>query len=211
MIEEAVAVPGGAALLVLLAVVVWQALRIRTLQRRCARLTDKLTGLWEYGQWQSFAEDQSRDRQPSELIGVVFFDLDHFKELNDTYGHLHANDVLAEVGRRLATASRHWRFGRFGGDEIVGLIREVEGESHLDEVCRQIEQIVSEPVSTGGRLIAPSVTVGRVLSRDRSDRLSLLLAHADADLRRRKNSRPAPGAPEGIGRVEVAAMARCAD
>lgn len=201
------AILGGAVLILLLCAVVWQARRIRALRRLSTELmeatrertrTDRLTGLWEYAQWWTFAEDQSRDRQPRERVGVVFFDFDHFKELNETYGHLRANDVLAAVGARLTAASRHWRFGRFGGDEIVGLIREVQDAAELDEVCRQIQRVVSEPVASGRHLIVATVTVGRVLSVDRADRLSRLLAHADADLRRRKNARPARSEPVAV-------------
>jgi diguanylate cyclase (GGDEF)-like protein len=154
-------------------------------------VTDELTGLWKYTQWLTFAEDQLSNRQPDEVVGVVFFDFDYFKQLNKTYGHLHADDVLAEVGRRLTAASRHWRFARFGGDEIVGLIREVRDQNELDDVCQQIQRIVAEPVSTGRYAIVATVTVGRVLSHHPPDRPTQLVTRADADLRSRKNARPA--------------------
>ncbi|MEP9383254.1 bifunctional diguanylate cyclase/phosphodiesterase [Nocardioides sp. KR10-350] len=158
-----------------------------------ASVTDPLTGLWDYRHWRTaFLEEMSANRQPGELIGVVFFDLDHFKDFNETYGHLRADEVLATIGQRLRGSSRNWRFARFGGDEFVGLIREVRDERALDEACDQLAQLVAEPIHADGQTLLATVTIGRTISGSAGDHAAALVARADEDLRKRKSARPGP-------------------
>jgi len=157
--------------------------------------TDDLTGLWDYSYWRSSLAQLLANRPEGEKVGVVFIDLDYFKQFNEAYGHLRADEVLATLGRRFRQGSRHWRFGRFGGDEFVGYLREVADEADLDDQCRQIEQVISEPVLALDRQLVASGTVGRTLSADPTDALGDLISQADDDLRRRKRAREATDTP----------------
>ncbi len=160
---------------------------------RAEAMTDNLTGLWKYQYWRYFLEAQSRLRADGENIGVVFFDIDHFKEVNETFGHLRADTVLEALGNRLSGVSRQWRFGRFGGDEFVGFRRDVRDEEHLDELCEALRRVVAEHVSADGRDIVPSITVGRTLSTDADDNPGRMVARAERDARQRKAARPGSG------------------
>lgn len=159
---------------------------------RTEAVTDKLTGLWQYPAWRSFFEAQSALRADGELIGIVFFDLDHFKEINETFGHLRADVVLATIGERLRGMSRQWRFGRFGGDEFVGFRRDVRDDAHLDTLCEELRRVVAEPVRADGRDIVPSITVGRTLSAGPAENPGRIVARAERDVRQRKSARPQP-------------------
>ncbi|UDY25148.1 bifunctional diguanylate cyclase/phosphodiesterase [Nocardioides sp. Kera G14] len=167
----------------------------RESQLRVATVTDELTGLWEYEHWRDELRDVSRTRGGRERIGVVFLDLDHFKQVNTEFGHLRADQLLTAIGGRLQDQSPQWRFGRFGGDEFVGLARNVRDEAHLDDLCRGLAAIVRQPVETDGLTISVTASIGRVLSAVRTETADVILARAEKDLRERKAARHFPMAP----------------
>ncbi|MFT4287650.1 EAL domain-containing protein [Nocardioides sp.] len=152
-------------------------------------VTDQLTGLWSYNHWRAELRDQCLGRQGGERIGVVFLDLDRFKQVNSDYGHLQADNVLATVGLRLLGQAPTWQFGRFGGDEFVGIVRHVHNREHLDTLCRALAAAIAEPIQTDGQTISVETSVGRALSESVTDNPELVLAHAEQDLRERKRSR----------------------
>jgi diguanylate cyclase (GGDEF)-like protein len=159
-----------------------------------ASVTDELTGLWAYDHWRSHLRDTVRLRAPGRHVGVVFLDLDHFKQVNSEYGHLRADQLLAAVGDRLGAQSQ-WRFGRFGGDEFVGLVTDVRDSGHLDELCRELAAVIRRPVETDGITIAATASIGRTFSAHWKDTPETLLARAERDLRQRKAERAVPAAP----------------
>ncbi|MFT4263040.1 MAG: bifunctional diguanylate cyclase/phosphodiesterase, partial [Nocardioides sp.] len=166
-----------------------------------AAVTDELTGLWEYEQWRSHLRELSLTRGGREKLGIVFLDLDHFKQVNSDYGHLRADQLLTAIGGRLLRQSPQWRFGRFGGDEFVGVARNIRDEAHLDELCRGLAAIIRQPVETDGAIIAATASVGRVLSPNRGDSPDVVLAKAEHDLRERKAAREV-GAGQPVARVD---------
>lgn len=163
-----------------------------------ASVTDELTGLWEYEHWRGQLSEQSRNRGGGEKLGVIFLDLDHFKQINSDDGHLRADRVLAAIGDRLRRQSPQWRFGRFGGDEFVGLARNVRDEAHLDELCRDLAALICEPVRTDDRVITVTASIGRVVSADRGESPDVVLAHAERNLRARKAARERRGLPSTV-------------
>ena len=167
----------------------------RVSQLETKAVTDELTGLLEYGAWRDVLEQISAHRAPGEVLGVVFLDLDHFKQMNGEYGHLRADTMLAELGKRLRAGSRDWRFGRFGGDEFVGVVRDVRNEAHLDELCAELAALVAEPVQAEGRTIRGTATIGRALSHARTDGTARIIGRAETDLRKRKAARPITARP----------------
>ncbi|MFD1719542.1 EAL domain-containing protein [Georgenia deserti] len=157
--------------------------------------TDDLTGLLVYSYWRAELAQAMARRRAGEHIAVVFIDLDHFKQFNEDYGHLAGDTVLAAIGRRLHSHSRQWRFARFGGDEFVGLGREVPGRAELDRQCAELTHLISEPISSGSEQLLASATVGRAMSTDPKDDVEALIGVADDDLRRRKRLRERQEAP----------------
>lgn len=153
-------------------------------------VTDPLTGLWDYSHWFSVFTEESAHRAVGSHVGVVFLDLNRFKQLNSEHGHLRADDVLAAVGSRLGSFPG-WTFARFGGDEFVGFTRTVRSDEHLHQVCRDLARRIEQPVVTEGRTLVVSASIGRVLSTSKFDASDRLVARAEADMRQRKsNARP---------------------
>lgn len=88
-----------------------------------AALSDPLTGLMNRLAYERrLREEWSRSQRTHNSIGVVVIDLDDFKLINDTYGHVVGDEVLSRVGRQLELSMRSYDVvGRFGGDEFVTL------------------------------------------------------------------------------------------
>ena len=93
-----------------------------TLQYESAH--DPLTGLWNRGAIINFLRNEiERQQRSSQPLGIMMADVDHFKKFNDTYGHLVGDQVLREVGRRLAEGVRTYdSVGRYGGEEFVVIV-----------------------------------------------------------------------------------------
>ena len=86
-------------------------------------------------------------------LSAVVLDIDHFKRVNDTYGHLMGDVVLAEVAARLRTVARAKEIvARFGGEEFVWLLPETDGAEALRAAERAREAIASEPFGEVGFL-----------------------------------------------------------
>lgn len=85
---------------------------------------DPLTGLWNRAAILDILDtEMERVRREGGILGVVMMDLDHFKEINDTRGHLVGDAVLREVGVRMAKAGRRYDLmGRYGGDEFLAVL-----------------------------------------------------------------------------------------
>jgi diguanylate cyclase (GGDEF)-like protein len=128
--------------------------RVHLRTERSARL-DPLTGL----PGRAFVVDRMRRALagPTE-VGLVFVDLDRFKAVNDTYGHVTGDRVLIETARRLCQLVPAGSVvARYGGDEFAILVP--AGPTPVGTVARHIEGALSEPV----RLDVPSA-VGVVIS-----------------------------------------------
>ena len=114
---------------------------------RHAAQHDPLTGLpnralvYELG-----AQMISASHRHARMLAVMFFDLDRFKPINDTYGHRVGDLMLQEVARRLHKAVRGSDLvGRLGGDEFVAVLTDLKSATHLDMIASQLLQRLSEP------------------------------------------------------------------
>jgi diguanylate cyclase (GGDEF)-like protein/PAS domain S-box-containing protein len=136
--------------------------------------------------------DHGQDR-----VAVLFCDLDHFKEINDTLGHAAGDRLLAEVGRRLArTARPQDTIGRFGGDEFVMVGYPVPSTAAAVSLAARAMRIVRQPFKLGGEPVFPSISIGVALSGV-GDSADSVLAHADRALYEAKAA--------GRGRWQLAA------
>lgn len=127
--------------------------------------TDALTGL---GSRRSFdarlgeLTGAARDDGPS--VGLLLLDLDDFKRLNDTFGHPLGDRVLAEVGRRLASALRAGEGFRYGGEELAVLLSGVSIEGLRAAAERVHQAVTAEAIEVPGRaLIRVGVSIGAAL------------------------------------------------
>jgi len=116
----------------------------------------------------------------SNRLGVLFVDLDGFKEVNDSLGHAAGDDVLRECGARLAKIARNGdTVARIGGDEFVLLLEEVSSDADCVSVAQRILSALIQPFAVGERTVEISGSVGIVLYPDHGQQ-DKLVANADA-------------------------------
>ncbi len=132
------------------------------------------------------AARQVREAQP---FGVVLVDIDHFKNINDTHGHLCGDDVLKAVVERMKACIRAYDvIGRYGGEEFLVVVPAVDGPGAM-ALAERIRRIVeSQPVRMPSGEVNVTVSLGVAVSADpkRTDARDLLRL-ADEALYRAKN------------------------
>ena len=116
-------------------------------------------------------------------FSLMMLDLDHFKQVNDHYGHLTGDQVLTDFASRMRGLLRpHDRLGRYGGEEFLILLP----ETALDTAQVVAERIRSH-VTDVPDLPRCTVSIGLTTSRNAADTLDAMLARADAALYRAKD------------------------
>jgi diguanylate cyclase (GGDEF)-like protein/PAS domain S-box-containing protein len=135
-------------------------LRSEGLAHRAAH--DQLTGLPNRAYVTSLVAALADEQPGRDDIGIVFIDLDRFKEVNDTWGHKAGDEVLVEVARRLSQVTRQDDIaGRYGGDEFVVVCQGVCDPAVLEQVATRVRTAIAErPVSAGERTHAIGASVG---------------------------------------------------
>tara|TARA_R110002073_G_scaffold332410_3_gene518357 strand:+ start:89380 stop:90699 length:1320 start_codon:yes stop_codon:yes gene_type:complete len=126
--------------------------------------TDPLTGLFNRS---TFLERLSHCVQRCKRRGrlaVLFIDLDNFKPINDTLGHHAGDQVLCEFAERLKFLVRtHDTVARFGGDEFMVLLEDIEGDEQAFEVCQRILVSLATPFACDSKLVDVSASIGVAL------------------------------------------------
>ncbi len=124
-------------------------------------------------------------------------DLDHFKNVNDTYGHLAGDAVLREAARRMRASTRIYdEIGRYGGEEFVAVAPGCDVSSALNLAERIRATIGEDTIDTFDAPIPVTASLGVAMNGEGRDAGSLIRA-ADAALYKAKNT--------GRNRIEVAA------
>jgi diguanylate cyclase (GGDEF)-like protein len=164
-------------------------------QLEVAATKDEKTGLFNTLGWHNLATSElARAGRTNETTGVLMVDLDHFKQVNDTYGHLAGDLALKAVADTITAQVRSYdSVGRFGGEEFVVLLPGV-GEAHVVTVAERIRHAVSELVvpvdfADDGRVIKDlSVSIGVAMYPTAGTVVDRLLHAADTALYSAKNS-----------------------
>ena len=106
------------------------------------------------------------ERLPSRLA-VLFIDLDHFKEVNDSFGHDAGDQLLVEVGRRLSRASRRVdTVARLGGDEFVVLCASLRDDDDVTMIANRFVEGVRKSFVKRGRELSVTCSVGIIVTED---------------------------------------------
>jgi diguanylate cyclase (GGDEF)-like protein len=158
---------------------------------RHAATHDSLTQLLNRGEiFEMLHRELERSQRDRKRVGVILADVDHFKEVNDTLGHLFGDRVLREVACRLRSSLRGYDgIGRYGGEEFLLVL---PGCDLADAVIRADElrqRIAREPVAALGANKAVTVSMGVAVSDGGSDEeMEALLGRADEALYRAKRN-----------------------
>jgi diguanylate cyclase (GGDEF)-like protein len=128
----------------------------------------------------------SRTRRTGRRVGVLFLDLDRFKLVNDTRGHLGGDSLLKVVADRLTAAVRpNDTVARFGGDEFVVVCEEVCDAAEATALAERLRSALAEPIDLEGGQLFVTVSVGVAVSQ-RGDSPERLLRDADCAMYRAK-------------------------
>lgn len=121
-------------------------------------------------------------------LGVLYVDLDRFKEINDRHGHHVGDAVLTEVAKRLTASIRGSdSAARLGGDEFVVLLEEVQGREDCIAAARKIELAVNADTRFYGIDVEIDVSIGHALYPDDGSDEDALIRAADASMYRAKS------------------------
>jgi diguanylate cyclase (GGDEF)-like protein len=155
---------------------------ITTLHR--AASTDPLTGLLNRRAFRTLAEDamtyHRRYRRP---IAILMADIDHFKRVNDTFGHAAGDAVIKTIGGVIVSAVRTTdKVARFGGEEFVVLLREIEPDAALLLAERMRQQVEAMVVRHGEEDVRVTLSLGVALVDDCDRDVEALIERADAAL-----------------------------
>ncbi len=124
------------------------------------------------------------------IFGLVYVDLDGFKQVNDIYGHHMGDLCLKEVSRRMKQQLRsHDLLARLGGDEFAVLLPKVPSRVGVEEIVQRLEHTLSEPLILEGRILQCSASFGIALYPEDGATGDSLLSAADSAMYIVKNAR----------------------
>jgi diguanylate cyclase (GGDEF)-like protein len=150
---------------------------------RTLSLTDSLTGVWNRrGLFAHFDALQEKALPAGRLITVLLFDLDHFKRINDRFGHQAGDAVLSAFARTARQFVPNNVFGRMGGEEFAAFAMvsdqpeaEALAESIRAEFCRL-------PIATAEEIVPATVSIGIAISSAADANMDRLISAADRAL-----------------------------
>jgi len=156
---------------------------------RHAATHDSLTGLMNRGEIVAMLERElERARREHQPVGVILGDVDHFKIVNDTLGHLFGDEALREIGRRLRAQLRVYDgVGRYGGEEFLMVLPNCDLPSTVLRANALREIVASTPVVCSGEERPITMSMGVAVSAcEGKNEVEVLLNQADAGLYKAK-------------------------
>jgi diguanylate cyclase (GGDEF)-like protein len=143
--------------------------------------TDALTGLSNRRSFEEHVRATLAGMRISDGAGIIFIDLDGFKQVNDTHGHQAGDDVLVETSKRLSAAVRGGDIvARLGGDEFTILLRGVHSAADATLVADRVLTLMREPIAlASGTEVSTTPSVGIALALEPGADPVQLLKNAD--------------------------------
>ncbi|HSD37493.1 MAG TPA: diguanylate cyclase [Rhodocyclaceae bacterium] len=150
--------------------------------------TDKLTGVSNRHYFMEHAADELGKLSPGGSASLLILDIDHFKRVNDTYGHSAGDAILRSVAKRVRNTLRpDGLFARYGGEEFVILLARAPLNAALALAERVREVIAREPFEYQGQIIKVTISIGVAMSGHPALPLQDLIDQADAALYQAKH------------------------
>lgn len=124
----------------------------------------------------------------NKCISLIFCDLDNFKPINDTYGHTSGDEILKKVGSYLKEILRKEdTICRFGGDEFVILVEDLNSFDYLDNILRRINNLCNTPCIINDNIITIGMSIGASIYPDDGNTPEELIQAADTAMYKAKN------------------------
>lgn len=154
---------------------------INTAKLEKMAMFDVLTGLPNRNMLTFQIEKQlASSMRDDHLVALMFMDLDDFKKVNDSHGHDVGDKLLKAAAMRISRPIRESDIAsRFGGDEFVVLLTNIEDKSHVDTVARKILNEFVDPIIVDGTTFYVSISIGIAISSHSRATPVELLRHAD--------------------------------
>lgn len=128
-------------------------------------------------------------RRHRRQLAVLFIDLDHFKDINDSLGHGVGDLMLATMGQRFRTALRvSDTVARLGGDEFTVLLDGIHGSQYCADVAQKLLDIAQQPVTVGDHQVFTAASIGVTLYPEDGQDVETLLQRADQAMYAAKSS-----------------------
>ena len=171
-------------LLVIVYVMAWKLvakLRESQKQLRHMSITDELTGLRNRRSiMERLGEEFQRARREGRPLGLIMLDLDFFKQLNDTYGHLFGDMVLMNTASRIRPDIREYDLlGRIGGEEFLIVAPDSALQETIAIAERTMGRVRGEPFGDGEREVQVTISAGVTMLENGDPDIDALLSRAD--------------------------------
>lgn len=163
------------------------ALRNTQFQLQKQAESDSLTGLANRYRLDKVLQDAIKSSHRGKKLALMLLDLDHFKEVNDTFGHSLGDKLLIDVTQRLHSMIREGDLlARIGGDEFVVVINDIDKDEKISLLVSRIIEILSPPFKLGPIEWSITASIGVAILGDCADNSTELLKCADIAMYRAK-------------------------
>lgn len=137
----------------------------------------------------SLQEEVIRSNRYGTPLAISILDLDHFKKVNDTYGHTAGDEVLRSVAARLRTHIRHPdTIGRYGGEEFLIVLPNSEMQAAAEQASRLCQQVRKLRIDVNEQVLSVTISVGIAQFRIGQENWEEFLRRADEAMYQAKNA-----------------------
>jgi two-component system, cell cycle response regulator len=172
----------------------------RLLREQATR--DSLTGLWNRAMiLETLERELARSRRDDQPVAAIMADIDHFKQINDTYGHLVGDGVLRQTAERLMAMLRPYdTVGRYGGEEFLVVLAGCGLKVALTLAERLRHGVETEPITEADKTIHVTLSLGIAVWDGQMTARELLRVTDDAlyGAKRAGRNRVASAAPSAV-------------
>jgi len=142
---------------------------------------DSLTGLPNRHMfYERLEQEMKKSRRVGLPLALLFLDLDHFKDVNDTLGHCKGDLLLKEMAQRLLNCVRNTdTVARLGGDEFTIILAELQEQDSIERLAQDILCQLTKPFELAGEIAYVSVSIGITLYPEDTDDIDVLIKNAD--------------------------------